>query len=69
MSAENDVFDRNIETKENVQGDNPKHTMNDKLSVLIQLEPKQLKQTYQTIVQIYEAHADQQVGIGLFEGE
>ena len=42
--AENDVLDRNIETKETLNGDNPDNIMNDELSVFVQVISVELKQ-------------------------
>ena len=37
FSAENDVPDRNIETKETLNGENPDDVVNDELSVFVQV--------------------------------
>ena len=50
VSAENDVFERQIETKETLNGQNPNNIMNKKLFVFIQLVPVYLEQDDGSIV-------------------
>ena len=42
--AENDVLDRNIETKETLYGENPDGVVNDELSVFVQVISVELEQ-------------------------
>ena len=50
--AENDVLDRNIETKETLYGENPDDVVNDELSVFVQVISVELEQDDGSIVSI-----------------
>ena len=51
VSAENNVLERNIDTKKDVQGDNPEKIMKHELCVLFQAESEDLEEDDETIVQ------------------
>ena len=48
--AENDVLDRNIETKETLYGENPDDIVNEELSVFVQVISVELEQDDGSIV-------------------